>query len=176
MKKYFYLAMIAVFSCHGLSCGYSARTTLPANLRTIHVEPFKNAILYENQGNRNVYLPLLEQKVRNAIVNRFLFDGHLKATDPDRADVILKGELIGFERNALRLSDNENVTEYRIHVIVAMSLLNVETNELLWDESSFAGETTYFVSGPRAKSEEAAVQDAIADLARRIVERTIEDW
>ena len=45
-----------------------------------------------------------------------------------------------------------------------------------WTESNFVGETTYFTSGSLAKSENVAIQDALTDLARRIVERTIEDW
>ena len=40
----------------------------------------------------------------------------------------------------------------------------------MWKEKGFAGETTYRTSGSLAKSEAAAVSDAIDDLARRIVD------
>jgi len=41
---------------------------------------------------------------------------------------------------------------------------------------SFTGNTSYFTTGTQAKSEATAVNDALTDLARRIVERTVEQW
>ena len=66
--------------------------------------------------------------------------------------------------------------EYRIKLTVSMQLEDASRGALLWTEKSFVGETTYRVSGSGAKSESAAIRDAISDLARRIVERTIEAW
>lgn len=168
----FFLAL----SFFSLSCGYTTRSTLPSHLRTIHVEPFKNDILYEKEGSRNIYLPLLEQKVRNAVIDRFLFDGNLKIANSDHADLILKGKLTSYERGGLRYTDNEDVEEYRVTITVSLELWDPKKQEIVWTEPSFSGETTYFVSGPQAKSEDVAVQDATTDLARRIVERTVEDW
>ena len=109
-------------------------------------------------------------------MNRYQFDGHLKLTESENADLILKGKLESYERSGLRFTDNNDVQEYRIHVIVSLELFDTAKGEARWTETGFAGESTYFVSGPTAKSEEAAVEDAVTDLARRIVERTIEDW
>ena len=49
-------------------------------------------------------------------------------------------------------------------------------NKVLIQETSFVGEDTYTLSGAFAKSESSAQTGAIEDLARRIVERIIEDW
>ena len=57
-----------------------------------------------------------------------------------------------------------------------MELTNNKTGVVMWKEKGFAGETTYRTSGSLAKSDDAAVNDAIDDLARRIVERTVEAW
>ena len=158
------------------SCGYTTRSTLPAGIKTIHVQAFKNNISFAAEGSRNLYLPLLEVKVRNAIASRFLFDGNLKIADEDKADLVLKGELLSYDRAALRYTDNQDVQEYRIHVTVSLELWNPRKQETSWTESGFVGEATYFTTGAQAKSEESAVDDAITDLARRIVERTVEDW
>jgi len=157
-------------------CGYTTKSTLAGHLKTIYVEPFKNSISYSSEGRRNLYFPLLEVDARNAIISRFLFDGNLKIAREGEADLILKGELIRYERNGLSFTDNDDVKEYRIHIYVSLELFDTHINEIFWTEPSFIGEATYFVSGPQVKSEEAAVDEAIVDLARRIVERTIENW
>jgi len=157
-------------------CGYTTRTTLPKNIRTIHVGQLKNSIDYTTGTGRNIYLPLLEVNARNAIMDRFLFDGNLKIAKPHLADLILKGELTGYQRSALRYTDNDDVEEYRVHIIVSFILTNAKTEEIDWEEPGFVGEATYFVTGPNVSSEDSAIEEAILDLARRIVERTIENW
>ena len=157
-------------------CGYTTSSTLPKSIRTIRVEPFRNSIDYTGGTGRNIYLPLLEVKARNAVIDRFLFDGNLKVVEPHEADLLLKGELKNYQRSGLRYTDDDDVQEYRVHVTVSFELYNARTQELSWSEPNFVGEATYFVTGPSAKSEESAVEAAILDLARRIVERTIEDW
>ena len=160
----------------GAGCGYTTQSALPAHLKTIYVEPFVNSIDHTADGNRQVYFPLLEVKVRNAIIDRFLFDGNLRVMEKDDADLVLSGELVRYERYALRYTDNDDVQEYRVHVIVKLVMKDRRHNEVLWEEPGFAGEATYFVSGPLATTESAALEEATVDLARRIVERTIENW
>ena len=46
----------------------------------------------------------------------------------------------------------------------------------MWEEKGFIGDATYFTSGTLAKTEDTALDEAVDDLARRIVERTIEWW
>lgn len=157
-------------------CGYTTKSILPKNIRTIYVEPFKNNIDFTTGTGRNVYLPLLEIDARNAVIDRFLFDGNLKIAKPEAADLILKGDLNGYNRSGLRYTDNDDVEEYRVHVTVSFELWNTKKDELSWAEPNFTGEATYFVTGPEVSTEDSAVDKAIVDLARRIVERTIEDW
>jgi len=157
-------------------CGYSVKSTLPGHMNTIHVEPFVNKVSFTTEGGREVYLPLLEVDVRNSIINRYLFDGNLKIADADDADIILSGELKRYVRGGLRYTDDDDVEEYRVHVIVSIRLWDIVKNEEVWNESEFVGEATYFVTGPNASSEDDAIDRAIEDLARRIVARTIEDW
>ena len=176
VKKILFLLILMVMTCSAINCGYSTSSLLPARIKTIHVEPFKNKIDYSSERNRNLYLPLLENSVRNAVIDRFLFDGNLKIAEVDTADLILKGELIDYARDPLRLTDNDDVEEYRIHITVSLVLWDPLHKLELWRESEFIGETTYFVAGTLAKSETKALEDAMTDLARRVVARVIEDW
>ena len=159
-----------------VSCGYSTRSSLPPRLKMIHVEVFKNEIDFTQGERRNLYFPLMEVKMRNAIADRFLFDGNLKIAEGDDADLVLKGVLKNYDRGALRYEENSDVQEYRVQIFVSLELWDVEKQEIVWQEPNFVGESTYFVTGSLAKSESVAVDEAMTDLARRIVERTIEDW
>jgi len=171
------LVSLCLASCVLFSgCGYTTKSTLPKSIRTIHIEPLKNSIDFVTGTGRNVYLPLLEVDTRNAIINRFLFDGNLRIAKPELADLILKGELKGYDRSGLRFTDDDDVEEYRVRITVSFELWNVKNDEISWTEPNFAGDATYFVTGPKVSTEESAIDAAITDLARRIVERTIEDW
>ncbi len=168
MKKIFLLLMAVVVA----GCGYSTRSLLPEHYRTVFVPPFENKINYMAQDTRQVYIPGLETRVREAIVDRYLFDGNLHVVPQDEASLVLKGQLLAFEREELRLDQNEGVKEYRIRVIVALTLWDPATKETVWQEPSFAGEATYYTADP----ESAAIDAALKDLALRVVARTVENW
>ncbi len=157
-------------------CGYTTRSALPARLRTIHVAAFKNAVPHTAEGRRNLYFPLLEVKIRDAIVGRFQFDGNLRIASPEEADLILDGTLVDYQRSVLRYTDDDSPQEYRMQVVVDLTLKDTARGTTMWKEKGFTGETTYFISGPQAVSESTAVDQAVTDLAKRVVERTIEDW
>jgi hypothetical protein len=175
---------ISVFLLSGLliaaaGCGYSTRTVSPqmVGIKTIYIEPFKNSMDYSTErGEKSLYVPMMEVKITNETINRFLRDGVLKIATEDSADIILKGQLLSYRRDVLRYDDNENPLEYRITIIISMTLWNARDNEMMWSEPNFAGDTTYFATGAGSKSENTAIDDAIKDLGQRIIERTVEDW
>lgn len=184
MKKIRFLSVVCslwsvVFFLSG--CGYTTRSAIANKYRTIYVTPFVNKIditseadaLSKYQLNR----PTLETDVTKVVVNRYYMDGNLRPVRLEDADLILKGELVEFRKDPLRYNqDNDEVTEYRINLVVNLSLWNRKENKLVWEENRFTGETTYFVSGTTATTEAAAINQSLTDLARRIVERTVEAW
>ena len=174
-KSPFIIFLIALLMALA-GCGYTTSSTLPSNFKTIYVEKFENKVNFATERTRNLYFPNLEIDVLHAISDRYLFDGNLRISQSDAADLVLKGKLLSYDRDALRITDNEDPEEYRIHVTVSLELWDTSKQEMVWSEASFTGESTYFVSGPQARSESDAVQDAVKDLARRVVERTIENW
>lgn len=161
-------------------CGYTTGCLLPPEFKYIRVNNFKNDIkITAEQSNQRMYVgyrPGMEIELTKAVIDKFLMDGNLKIASESNANIILDGTMTDFNREALRYDANDNVEEYRIKIIVDMELVNTKTGEVVWTDKGFAGETTYRTSGSLAKSESAAVKAAIEDLARRIVERTIEAW
>lgn len=171
---------LAFFMLCVSGCGYTTHSLLPSDMKSIRVDNFKNDIkIIAEQSNVRMYVgyrPGMEIDLTRAVIDAYLRDGNLKIASEADADLILKATLIDFNREALRYDANDNVEEYRIKLVVNMTLENAKTGAIVWKENGFAGETTYRTSGSLAKSESAALNDAISDLARRIVERTVEAW
>lgn len=161
-------------------CGYTTARLLPAYYQTLYVEPFQNAIpITQEVGERTglfTSLPELEEKVTQAVIDRFLFDGTLRiANDPEKADLRLTGKLLDFYRQGIRRQDNDTVDEYRLNLTASLTLRD-RVGKLLLEEPVFVADTTYFVTGPLAKSETASVDELTTDFARRTVEWVIEYW
>ena len=169
--------MLAIFTS---GCGYTTGSLLPAHLKTISIENFTNKIpLTDEISDRHrykTYRPLLEVDVTRAIIDRFIFDGHLKVVQKKDANLILEGALIDFRREPTKYGYGDTIDQYRIAIFVEMKLIDAASGEVMWSENSFAGSDYYFTTGAQSKSEDAAVTDALNDLARRVVERTIEVW
>ena len=176
MKKLFSFIVILSFIGMSQGCGYTVSSTLPSHLKAIYVDSFKNAIDFSEANKRNLYFPMLEVDIKNALTDQFLFNGRLKIVDEDMADLVLKGELRRYDRQALRYTDDNDVQEYRVQITVSLQLWDNSKQENMWKESSFVGQATYFLTGSQATTEDSAVKEAIKDLAKRIVERTVEYW
>jgi len=154
-------------------CGYTQKTVLPRGIKTIHVETFQNQI---SLGRVYAYEPGLEIKITNAVIRRLHQDGNLKVASREKADAILKGELIGFDQEGTRFTGLERIEEYRLYVVTSIRLKDAKSGETLWVEPNFSGDASYFVVGPRAVSRAKATERAIERLARNIVDRIVEDW
>ncbi|MBN1526193.1 MAG: hypothetical protein JW919_01215 [Candidatus Omnitrophica bacterium] len=173
----FTIVILALCVC---GCGYTSRSLLPAEFKSIYVENFSNmiSVAAETSDARMYrgYRPGMEIGITRAVIDRFLLDGNLKIARADDANLVLKGELMDFVQESLQYDANNNVEEYRIRLVVKLELKDAKTGKSLWRESNFAGESTYRATGALAKSENTGIEEAIEDLARRVVERTVEGW
>jgi Lipopolysaccharide-assembly len=180
VRRSSFLVLLIFLSIVSSGCGYTAGSLLPSGLKTIYVDNFKNTIdvgKETTEGSKYaLYRPGIENDVTNAIVNRFTFDGNLKIVPKEKADVILQGKLTDYRKEALRYDNADNVEEYRVKITVEMKLVKTSDDKVLWSENAFTGESTYNTTGSFVTTEEAARDKALEDLARRVVERTIEGW
>lgn len=172
------LVLAVAFIASG--CGYTTGSLLPPEFKTIYVENFTNKIAVTSEmTDARMYVnyrPGMEIEVTKRVIDRFLYDGNLAIAQPDKADLILKTDLVDYRREALRYDANANVEEYRVTLVVDMELVNTRTGKTVWREKSFGGESTYRTGGTLVKTEDTAIRAAADDLARRIVERTVEAW
>ena len=161
-------------------CGYTTRPGLASYLRTVYVKPFTNTIdltqLTNDYQHFPIYRPGMESDVTNAVIRRFQFTGLMRIASPDKADSRLEGELVEFRRDALRYDASQNVEEWRLNVVVNVRFYDAHLGQVAWEESRLTGDATYFPTGANAESEASALDRAVQDLARRAVERTVENW
>lgn len=179
--------VLAVVCCLlAAGCGYTTRPGLASNLRTVYVKPFTNKIdvtqLTSSDGRFPLYRHRMEVDLTNEIISRYQFTGLLRPSPADKADCRLEGELVQFRKDPLRYNSSQQVEEWRLNLVVNLRFYDQTTKDesgaaaLMWDEQSFTGDTTYFALGSNAESESAALTRSITDLARRVVERSVENW
>jgi outer membrane lipopolysaccharide assembly protein LptE/RlpB len=156
-------------------CGYTLRTGHEFSYHTIYIPVFQSKIdISQDSPSRQIYYPGLEVELQKVLKERIRYEGTLvTVSDSPEADLILDGEIIDFDRQALRYSRDEDIEEYRISVKVRLRLY--EGEKLLW-EDTLVGEDSYLLSGSYTKTEAQAVEDALKDLAIKIVDRIVENW
>ena len=155
------------------SCGYTTKTKLPRDIQSIYVETALNKIpiieMYSHQ-------PGLEMDITNAVIRRFQVDGNLKVKSAETADAILSMDLKAYEQEGVRFNPLENVAEYRLFIVMSLTLKHRETGEVIWTEPNFSGNEEYFVTQIRPMGQRDATEKAVENLAMRIVDRVTEDW
>lgn len=161
-------------------CGYTTSSLLPEGLDSIHVSNFANKIDPTKEvSDRRAsfsYRPGLEIEITKAVIDAFIFDRHLDIEKSSRSDLSLTGQLVDFRQYPLSYDKNDNVSEFRIEILVEMELYDNTAGKVMWKESNFLGQSSYTITGPNAKTASEALKFAVKDLARRVVERTVEAW
>jgi len=160
-------------------CGYSVRG-YSSKYKTIYVAAFKNSINFASENSDysryKSYFPLLESTITQRIIDRFMLDTNIRVVKEPEAQVILRGELIDYQRSPVRYaSNNEDVEEYRVTIWVNLELFDPIDNKVVWSGNN---ESYYEVIGASAKSEKEALIEAVDDLARRVVDAVTEsqEW
>lgn len=160
------LVLTAVLFITGCA-GYRLGSTLPSDIKTIHVP------LFANKSRE----PLIENDATAATIAELQKDGTLKVVNAGKADVILECTLNGISLSPLRY-DRTDVTkpnEYRLTLSASFTLKRVQTKETIC-EASVIGEATFPFFGNLVSAKQSAMPRASEDLAKRIVEKAIEAW
>ncbi|MFA5160132.1 MAG: LptE family protein [Candidatus Omnitrophota bacterium] len=154
-------------------CGYTRKTVLPRNVKTIYIETVKNKL---NADKLYAYQPGLEMDITNAVIQRLQQDGTLKVVEQKKADAILKTDLVSLDQEGLRFNSLEGVAQYRLFIVVRLKLVEAKTGDLIWEEPNFSGDTEYYVTNVTSIGEQKAAVDAVHHLAYNIADRIVEDW
>ncbi len=179
--KYFIKFLISIIVVLGMvGCGYSSGSLLPEGMDSIRVENFLNKIdpAKEVSDKRMsfYYRPGLETDITRGVIDAFIYDRHLAIESQAKADMLMKGSLVDIRQFPLSYDRNGDIEEFRVELRVDIELYDNHTGELMWQEKSFMGQSSYNVVGKSQKTAAEATNEAVKDLSRRIVERTVENW
>ena len=155
-------------------CAYTTRNALPPHAKTIAVPVFANRTYIDE------YTRKLEVEVTEAVRNTFIQTGELKLAGRENADLILEGEVVKMEREALRNDRFGDPAEVRLTVRARISLYDVKEARHIFKHELVTNAEKQGTSGVynlrRGETEDLGRQKAIEDLGRAIARRVVERW
>lgn len=167
MKKAFPTLLLAFLF---LGCaGYQLGPATPGYLRQVHaiaVPTFANTTL----------APRIEVLVTGTVIKQFQQDGTFRIVNEDKADAILKGEIVSVGRSPAR-SVRGNVlstTEFNLTMTVKFTLVDRSGKTI--GSGGVAGSTSFFVGSDVSTDERQAMPLAAEELARHLVSQLSEGW
>lgn len=170
-----------------VGCGYSTTSSLDDKYQTIAVSAFQN---YSKEYD-------LQAPLTNAVTRKFITDGRLHVVDSERADLLLEGVITGYDLKGLTYDQDDNVTQFLCVVTAGVRLTDQQSGEILWQEKTMVGETSYYtrasgqssdrlrgnaeiylstVRSFASEEENRGASEALEQLASDIFYRTIEPW
>jgi len=178
-KRYIYVLLVLLLSIGGCGYGLGLGGFYLPHIKTIYVETFDNRTYEAN----------IEITISDDIRILFNENGTLKVVNSkEEADCLLQGEIVEYIRQPARYSseDTKIITEYKLVLVTNLKLTDLVKKRTLWTERNFFGYCYYGYTGSSpqvgtqthvyANSETEAFPFAAADLARNIINRTIENW
>ena len=151
---------IVLCVCAAVSgCGYTyANSRLSDDYATIAVPAFKN----------KSFEPDIQIRVTNLLIRELQVDGRLRIVDnPDTADLILTGDVTGFEAQAVSLNTSDNIGQFKITILASASLKEARTGKILWENSDLRGTDFYETQGGRSREE--GLEEASENLVETII-------
>ncbi len=168
-------------------CGYTTKSSLDEKYQTIYVSAFQNTSRQYD----------LQAPLTNAITRKFITDGRLHVVGHDEADLILEGVIRDYRLKGVTYDENDEVTQFLCVVLASARLTERETGQVVWEEKTMAGETSFYTraSGqssdrlrgnaeaylPSVRSfsteeENRGASEALEQLASDIFYHTVEPW
>lgn len=163
-----------MFAISMMSCASAydpAPQILPEHIKKVHVRPFIN--------NTNQFG--IETKFTIAVTEEIMRDGRLSLVNTeDEADAILTATIKKYILQPLTYDANMVVEQYKMWVIVSVSIIDKDNNVTLWTEPNLEGIQIYLDatkgSMGEGMTEEEAREIIWEKLSRDIVKRTVKGF
>lgn len=158
----------AIAAAAVLSCGpYTFNPNVPGYIKSVAIPLFKNPRTFKYGA---------ERVLTDAVIDEFVADGTLDVAGEDVADSKLQVEIVNYKKEALSYDVQEVVKEYNLAIVVSVTFTDLINNQVLWQEPSMYESVSYYAIGPKAETEDEALDRLAEELARKIVNRTLQGW
>src|SRR3989304_3839422 len=145
-------------------CGYSSKSLLRSNVRSIYVP------IFDNDTFRRGY----EFDLTKAVRDQILLRTRLSIVDKDEADSILFGKISSVNENAIIEDTMDNIVESRVSVGVDIRWVDKRTGRTIIERKNIQKPTEFIVL--RNETLSSASNEAFVRVAQSIVEAMEEDW
>jgi hypothetical protein len=148
--------------------GYKLGAVHQNDCRSVAVPMFRNRTIK----------PQLEAQVTNAIIKRLQTDGSLAVKSVDDADVIVRGEIIAYDRATLRGQrlDTTVPSELRLSIQARIEAYDRVTGAIVLPATVLTGSAETFMGADQQTAEQQALPLIADDLARRAASLLVENW
>jgi outer membrane lipopolysaccharide assembly protein LptE/RlpB len=150
-------------------CGYySTKSKTAGDIKSVSVRFFENRTPEPN----------LEIAVTELITDKLLIENVLKVVDEQQADAILEGGIVEFQNVPFSFNEDLNAEEYHVIITLEATLYKRADNEPVWAKQRLKGDGSYFIGATEGEgfSFSDARQEAIFEIAERIINLTVQDW
>ncbi len=123
--------------------------------------------------------PEIENELTQQVNQDFLVDGRMELTDTDKANAILEGIIVQYLLEPLLLDVHNTPQQYKMRLILRLSLKDTKAGRSLWTEDAFEESTTYYVAnnlGITPEDEPTARRRLVKQLSQRIISKVIEGF
>ncbi len=142
-------------------CGYSQKSLIDRKINTIYISIFEN----------NTFVRGIEFDIAKAVKDEIMSRTSLRIVQKDSADVIMTGEIGGSAQAALSQS-RDNIVESSVSISASVELLDTRTGRTMG--AGVGGSASFIVD--RGENVQSATEEAIANLARGLVDNLEEEW
>ncbi len=142
-------------------CGYSQKSLISRKINSIYITTFEN----------NTFMRGIEFDIAKAVKDEIMSRTSLRIVQKDSADVIMTGKIGGSAQAALSQS-RDNLVESSVSISASIALLDTRTGRSMGGGAS--GGAAFIVD--RGENVQSATEEAIAILARNLVNQLEEEW
>lgn len=156
--------ILAMFCLSLAGCGYSSKSLLRTNVRSIYIP------IFENDTFRRGYEFELTKAVRDQILMRTRLD----IVDKDEADSILFGKIARVDEGIMIEDTRDNIVESRVTVGIDIRWVDKRTGRAIVDRKNIKAPAEFIVR--RYETLDSASEESLVGVAQNIIAAMEEDW
>lgn len=164
-------ALAALLAAAG--CGYrlaGRNQLLPPSVKTIGIPPFANS----------TRRPEVDQRITEAVTQTFVSRGGYRTVPgTEGADVVLKGEVTGYDQNPVNIGPDGRATRYEVIVTARVELREAGDGKVFFRSDHFVFKSQYDVTRSAdafTDREIVAIDEVALDFAQSVVTSILEGF
>jgi len=148
--------------------GYHLGPQTDTQYASVAIPMFRNTTIH----------PQLEAQITNSVIRELQSEGELQVELIARADAIVYGKIVDYQRKSVRALQGEirTVREYRITVTVEIELRDRLTGELLLKPTKVSESADVFIGSDLQSAEIQALPIIGEKLGRKVVTLLADRW